>query len=605
MPGKAAWSFLDAGAVWTWRQPVSDISAWLQELGLGKYANAFVENEIDVESLPFLTENMLVQIGLPVGPRAKLLAAISELPSLRRHDNDGREEPATAGARPIKLRNERRQVTVMFCDLVDSTKLAGSVDPEDLGVIFEAYQTACKKVIERYEGHIAQYRGDGIEVIYGWPTAHEDAAERAVRSGLQLIESVKSIAIPQSLSARVGISTGIVVTGVGDPLSRANAVGEALHIAARLETIAAPGTVVVSETTSRLVSARFDQEDLGPQQLKGVEGFVRAFRVIRLKEDASRFQIAQGKTTTQLVGRGPELAFLQQRWREVEEGEGKAIFISGVPGVGKSRIVYELGKSIENEPHLAVTLQCLPYGMQSALSPVIECIERLGKLNDDDPNEAKLEKIERLLSLTTEQAPKVMPLIAELLSIPTGNRYPRLVLTPQQLKIQTLSLLVEFLLEYSSKCPIYCIIEDIHWIDPSTQELLDLLVGQIENGRILLVATHRPEYQISIGVRANVGGLTVARLGRRDLEKMVKVALGGTQISPAVMERVMDESDSIPLFVEELVRGVIGSGAITRSDLARDSWNRLPLWCRIYYVIYLWRVWTECRKRAVWRKSLP
>jgi class 3 adenylate cyclase/tetratricopeptide (TPR) repeat protein len=546
---------------------VRDISAWLHELGLEKYAKAFHENEIDFESLPFLTENMLVQIGLPIGPRARLLAAISELPlssnTSRRGGRGAMVQPA------VKWRNERRQVTVMFCDLVNSTKLAGTLDPEDLGSIFDAYQTACRKVVERYEGHIAQYRGDGIEVIFGWPTAQEDAAERAVRSALEVIEAVKRLASPEPLSVRVGISTGIVVTGVGDPLSPSNAVGETLHIAARLEQIATPNNVVISESTSRFVAGRFDLEDLGLQQLKGVADAVRAYRVVRVRQGTSRFQAALRKAMTPLVGRGAELRFLQQRWLEALEGDGQAVFISGVPGVGKSRVVYELAKLIEANHTLG--LQCLPHCMQSALFPVIQCIGRLAEFANEDSDELKLEKIEKLVSQATDKTENLVPIIADLMSIPAGPRYRPLHLTAQQLKIQTLNALIERLIEFSAKHPLFLVLEDAHWIDPSTQELLDLLLGQIQKGRVLLLVTHRPEYQLSSGVRANVSQLTIARLARRELALMAKSAIADKPISTIVMERIIEESDSIPLFIEELIRGIESGGAIERDLLGKDT----------------------------------
>jgi len=545
---------------------VRDISALLQELGLSKYAKAFEENEIDLDSLHFVTDEMLEQIGIPIGPRAKLLAVISEAPLSSRSETEHRIKSTVVSEPTVDFRNERRQVTVMFCDLVDSTKLAASLDPEDFGLILESYQKACGKVIERFEGHIAQYRGDGVEVMFGWPIAQEDAAERAVRAGLQVIEAVKAIAGPEPLSVRVGISTGVVVTGLGDPLSPSGAVGEAFHIAARLQSVATPDTVIISNTTSRLVSVRFDQEDLGPQHLKGVTGPVRAFRVVRVLEDTSRFQAALGKAMTPLVGRGPELAFLHQRWSEAIDGEGQAIFISGVPGVGKSRILYELAKSIESQQHWTLNFQCLPHCMQSPLFPVIQRIGRLAELTSDDSDELKLERIEKLVSGATGQIANAVPMIAEMMSIPSGVAYRPLSLTAQQVKTQTLFVLVELLLGLAAKRPLFCVFEDAHWIDPSTQELLDLLVSKIEKGRILLVVTHRPEYRLSSGLHANVTGLTITRLGRRDVAQMARLALGDQPVTTAVLKMIIDESDSIPLFVEELARGTIESGGIRERD---------------------------------------
>ncbi len=549
-----------------------DVSAWLRGLGLGQYARAFENNEIDFDSLPHLTEGMLERIGLPVGPRAKLLAAISQLsprpsagPEIK---TDERAPGRIAGER---RQPERRQVTVMFCDLVDSTRLAGSLDPEDFGSVMQAYQKACGAIIERYEGHVSQYRGDGIEVYFGWPAAHEDAAERAVRAGLEVVEAVKAIAGPEPLSVRVGMSTGMVMVGepgLGDPSTPSGAVGEALHVAARLQSLAAPNSVVISEATSRLVSARFDRDDLGLQRLKGVAAPIRAFRIRRVREDTSRFHVARAAILTPLVGRRTELAFLQQRWRDAKEGEGQTVCISGVAGIGKSRIIHELRERIKPEPHIGLSFQCLPHCMQSPLFPVIRQIERLCELASDDSPEVKLEKIEKLLSRATSEVDKALPFVAEMLSIPIETRHAPLALSAQQEKNQTLLVLVELLLALSEKNPLLCVVEDAQWIDPSTQELLDLIAGQIEKARVLLIVTHRPEYS---GIRGDVSGLSITRLGRRDLAEMARLALREQAVSPAVMKRIIEDSDSIPLFVEELARGTVELGSINERRYQRAA----------------------------------
>jgi class 3 adenylate cyclase/tetratricopeptide (TPR) repeat protein len=536
---------------------VRDVSAWLRGLGLGQYASAFEDHQIDSDSLPYLTDSMLERIGLPVGPRVKLLAAISELAPRQ----TGRDERTQGGA--IERRQaERRQITVMFCDLVDSTRLAGSLDPEDFGRVMQAFQRACGAIIERHEGHISQYRGDAIEAYFGWPAAYEDASERAVRAGLEVIEAVKAITGPEPLQVRVGISTGMVMvseSGLGDPSKPSGAVGEALHVAARLQALAVPNSIVIAETTSRLISARFEREDLGLKELKGVAAPVRAFRVRHVREDTSRFQAAHAAALTPLVGRRTELAFLQERWRDAKDGEGQTICISGMAGIGKSRIIHELEERIKSEPHFTLSLQCLPHCMQSPLFPVIRQIERLADLASEDSDAVKLQKLGKLLSFTTVQVDNALPLIAEMLSIPIEGQDALPGQSAQQRKTQTLFVLVEFLLGLAAKRPVLCVIEDAQWIDPSTQELLDLAAGQIEEARILLVVTHRPEYS---GVRGNVSGLSVTRLGRRDLAEMARLALRDQTVSPPVMKRIIEDSDSIPLFVEELARGAIEAGGI-------------------------------------------
>ena len=559
-----------------------DVATWLQGLGLGKYAKAFEDHEIDLEALPFLTEKMLEQLGLPIGPRAKLLAAISRLAPAAPAPADSPEARTPAEA-AVPLRHaERRQITIMFCDLVDSTKLSRELDPEDYKAVMHAYQSACGPVIARHEGHVSQYRGDGIEVYFGWPAAQEDAAERAVRAGLEIIEAVTALRGPKPLSVRVGISTGVVViseVGSGDPSIPSGAVGDTPNIAARLEGLAAPGSVIIAEATSRLISAGFDQEPLGPQQLKGIAEPIRAFRVRQVREDSSRFKATHTAALTPLVGRQTELALLQQRWRDAMEGEGQVVYISGVPGIGKSRIVHELEQWVRREPHFSLHFQCLPHHTQSALFPVIQQMQRLGKLSADDSAEAKLAKLHTLLALTTDRVTKALPLIAELLSIPTESRYAPLGLTPLQVKIQTLFVLVDLLLDLSTRRPVFCLVEDAQWIDPSTQELLDLLVDRTARARVLLVVTHRPENQRRAGVHSNVSALNLSRLRRSDVAEMAQLALREHAASTALVQRVIDESDSIPLFVEELARGVVESagarerGAYGEPGSPAASWS--------------------------------
>jgi len=548
---------------------VRDIATWLQGLGLAKYAEAFADNEIDFDALPHLNESMLQQIGLPVGPRAKLLAAISELASSQPRVAD--HLPAAAGEAAARPQAERRQITVMFCDLVDSTKLATRLDPEELRSVLEAYHRTCTAIVERYGGHVAQYSGDGILAYFGWPAAHEDAAERAVRAGLEVVKAVKAVAGPEPLTVRAGISTGIVVigkSGLGDPSTPSDAFGETLHIAARLQSFAAPNSVVIAETTSRLVSARFDQEALGPQNLKGIAKPVRVFRIRGIREDTSRFQAAHAQAMTPLVGRRAELAWLQQRWRDAADGDGQVVFVSGAPGMGKSRIVYELEQLIEGEADFRLSFQCLPHSVQSALSPVIRQVERLCNFAAEDSNEAKRDKIKGLLSLATKDVDKALPLVAEMMSIPAASSAAPLALSAEQLKVHILSLLVELLLGLAAKGPVFCLLEDAQWIDPSTQELLDLVIGQIENARILMIVTHRPEYQVQSGIAGNVSALTMSRLGRREVAEMAELLLREHTVSAAVTKRIIDDSDSIPLFVEELARGVIESREANENGIA-------------------------------------
>ena len=539
----------------------SDVTDWLQGLGLSKYARAFEENEIDFHSLPYLTESMLDRIGMPIGPTAKALAAISELRSVEESRPIDRPKAEAKVRSPVGPRPaERRQITVMFCDLVGSTGYATRLDPEDFKSLMHAYQSACQAVIERYEGHISQYHGDGIEVYFGWPAASEDSAERAVRAGLDVVEAVKTITSPERLSVRVGISTGMVViseTGHGDPSIPSSAIGDATYVAARLQALATANSVIVADATNRLISAQFDREELGPQNLKGIAEPVRAFQVRHVREDSARFDAARAVALTPLVGRRAELALLRQRWRDAAEGEGQIVYVSGVPGIGKSQIVHELERGIEREAHFSLKFQCLPFHMQSAFFPIIQQILRLGRLKVEDSDQAKLDKIERLLSRATREGKKFSPFIADMVSIPIETRYAPLEMTAVQVKVQTLFVLVNLLASLSARRPVLCLVEDAQWIDPSTQELLDEVVGQIEQSRILLVVTHRPEYQPTLGAHGHVSALAISRLSRHDVAEMAQLALRDQRVPNSVMQGIVNESDFVPLYVEELVRGVV------------------------------------------------
>jgi class 3 adenylate cyclase len=526
---------------------MEDVASWLERLGLTKYLPAFTEHEIDSAALPHLTNAMLEQIGLPVGPRAKVLGAIARLHVPRQLANG--EIGATPG--------ERRQITVLFCDIVDSTKLASQLDPEDFGRWIQAYQRACAGVALRYEGHVAQYLGDGVEVLFGWPSGQEDAAERAVRAGLDIIEAVKTLNTSAPISVRIGIATGIVVVGLQLPesWSATGPVGEVLHIASRMQNLAASNSVLISDSTSRLIAARFEQEDLGLQAIKGVPDPVRVFRVTGLKRESSRFHTAAARVMTPLVGRISELAVLRQRWREAKDEEGRVVFLSGVAGIGKSRLAFEFETTLEHDPHISISLQCLPHCMQSALFPVVQCIERLVGLEAEDSDAVKLRKLEKLVSAARGNRDEITPLLADVMSVPTTGRYPPVALPALQRKTRTLNALVALLFGAAKRRPLFCLVEDAQWIDPSTQELLDLLVSGAASHRLLLIVTHRPEHQAAPRFRSHINGMTMTRLGRREATEMAHQVLPEELVSAAVIKKVIDESDAIPLFIEELARG--------------------------------------------------
>jgi class 3 adenylate cyclase/predicted ATPase len=557
------------------------VREWLCSLGLSEYADRFAENRIDLSILLDLTNQDLKDLGMVLGDRLRLQRAIAELAGTA----SPTPQPAATPASGPRDEAERRHVTVMFADLVGSTALSVRMDPEDLREVISAYQKCVADTVRRFGGFVARYVGNSVLVYFGYPQAHEDDVERAVRAGLELVAAVAGLKTSASQQIRVGIATGLVVVGHLIPSGESEErgmVGETPNLAARLQGLAEPNMIVIAESTRRLLGDLFNLEDLGMRDLKGITGPVRAWAVLRPSSAASRFEAlhptgmtatvgreeefellrrrwsnAHAKMLTPLLGRHAELAFLQQCWRDAKEGDGQTVFISGIPGIGKSRIVHELKARIESESHFCLTIQCSPHCMQTALFPVIQLIRRLSGLTNKEPDGAKLDKIKRLLSLATNQADNALPFVAEMMSIPIESRYQRPALSAKQIKVQILSVLVELLRGLSTKRPIYCLFEDIQWIDPSTQELLDLLVSQIDKLRILLIATHRSEYQPQS--HGNVRGLTVNRLKRRDVSEMARFALGDRTFSVEAIDRIVDESDSIPLFVEELALGAVES----------------------------------------------
>jgi class 3 adenylate cyclase/tetratricopeptide (TPR) repeat protein len=537
---------------------MSDIREWLEDLGLGEYVEAFEAEKIDLDTLPHLTEPMLKEVGLPVGPRAKILGAISAL------NSDGLEASPTEMRahpdRPARSREaERRQITVMFCDLVGSTALSEQLDPEDLRALMQAYQQAAGGVIERYEGHVAQYLGDGLMTYFGWPQAHEDDAERSVRAGLEIVAAVKDVDAPAPLQVRIGIATGPVVvgeTGDGDAAVPKLAVGETPNLAARLQGLAHADDVILGPSTRRLLSATFELDDLGDQALKGVVEPVEAFRVRSIAASEGRFE-DRSHRLTHFVGRQAEMAMVMARWEQAKAGEGQVILLSGEPGIGKSRITQQLLETVTTELHTRLRYQCSPYHTHSALHPVIEQLERAAGFARDDTPEQKLDKLEPLFP----DDGNAHALMASLLSLPV-DRYPVLAMTSQKQKEETLQLLAEELLARASQQPVLLIFEDVHWIDPTTQELLDLFVPAVAGHEVLVIITYRPEYAPPWLGQGHVTPLALQRLGRSEAEAIV-AHLSDIPLPSDILDQIVAKTDGVPLFVEELTKSVRESGAET------------------------------------------
>ncbi len=456
---------------------MTDVQQWLEKIGLAQYADLFAKNDIDWEILAELNEQDLEKLGVSLGHRKKLIKAISEarsasLQAPKRLD----EAQATIGT--ANARAERRHLTVLLCDLVGSTALSARLDPEDLRGILHEFQRCCGDAIRRYEGHIARFMGDGVLAYFGFSTAHEDDAERAVNTALEMVESVSALTIPtaQKLEVRVGIASGLVVVGdlIGEGPAREFAlVGDAPNLAARLQAIAEPNHILVASRTRHLLGKLFEFADLGDHNIKGLDRPIHVWRVLASSSVASRFEARQSSHLTPLIGRQAELALLQKQYGKAKRGKGQVILISGEPGIGKSRLVMALRNRLAGEMHGFLSFQCSSYHTSSAFYPVIQHLERAAGITRDTLPTDRLDKLEILLRQQTEQANSVMPLLAVLLSIPTKDRYAPLELTPQQLKNRTFSTLLALLEASTERHPVILVFEDVHWADPTSLELLE------------------------------------------------------------------------------------------------------------------------------------
>jgi class 3 adenylate cyclase/predicted ATPase len=545
-----------------------DIAAWLRGLGLERYEPAFRENEIDAEVLPELTEAHLVRLGLPLGPSLKLLKAIAAL-------REG-ALPSPAPERPSEVpvppaaplaEAERRQLTVMFCDLVGSTVLSARLDPEDLRAVIAAYHRCVAAVIERAGGFVAKYMGDGVLAYFGYPRADEHDAERAVRAGLALVEAVVRLdtAAGAPLQVRVGIATGLVVVGdlIGEGAAQEQAVvGETPNLAARLQALAAPGTVVIGPSTRRLTGGLFDYADLGAVEIKGFAAPVLPSRVLRESGAESRFEALRA-TATPLVGRDEELAMLQWRWQQAKSGEGCVVLLSGEPGIGKSRLAQTLIERLAGEPHTRLRTFCSPHHRESALYPTITQLERAAGFRREDTAEQRLDKLEAVFVRATNDLGEAVPLLAALLSIPTGGRYPPLDVTPQKQKERTLRTLVAQVEGLAAQQPVLMLFEDAQWSDPTSLELYDLIVDRVPALRVLLIVTFRPEFTPPWTARPHVTSRGLNRLAPRQRAEMIAGVTGGKALPEEIAAQIIDRTDGVPLFVEELTKAVVESGMLT------------------------------------------
>ncbi len=541
-----------------------DISAWLRELGLERYGTAFRDNDIDAAVLRTLSAEDLKELGVTsLGHRKKLLEAIAVL---------GSQTPvgASMDTAVVRPEAERRQLTVLFCDLVGSTALSSQLDPEDMREVIGAYQKAVACEIGRLEGHVAKFMGDGVLAYFGWPRAHEDEPEQAVRAALAIVEAVRALSAPsgEPLACRIGIATGLVVVGdlVGQGAAQEEAVvGATPNLAARLQSIADAGQVVLAQSTRRLLGNLFELEDLGTHDLKGIATPAQAWRVIAEHEAVSRFEALRGAQLAAFVGRRRELSLLLDCWERAKAGQGQVVLLSGEAGIGKSRIARALRERLAGESLAVITYGCSPHHTNTALYPVTVLLERAAHLTHDDPAATRLDKLEASLARGGRADAEKVRLLAALLGIETGRRYPPLALDAERRKQRTLEVLTRQLAEQAARQPVLALWEDVQWADPTTLELLGLMIEGLSALPVLMLVTFRPELDPPWKGLGHVTQLQLGRLDRRDCVDLIGRITGGKRLPAEVLEPILARTDGVPLFVEELTKTVLESGLIADS----------------------------------------
>ena len=502
---------------------------------------------------------------------------LSSAQTAQRPDTQEAQTPQVKSppSEPVTPDAERRQLTVMFCDLVGSTSLSEQLDPEDLREVVRAYQQMCAEMVERFDGHVAQLLGDAVLVYFGWPQAHEDDAQRAVRTGLGMLKAMQTLnhRLEQDkgirLAIRVGIHTGLVVMGQmgGSGHQEQLALGDTPNVASRLQALAEPDTVLISADTYRLVEGFFMADDLGPQALKGVALPVQVYHVVQESGAQSRLDIASTRGLTPLVGRESEVTLLLERWNQTKDGQGQVILLSGEAGIGKSRLVQVLKDHLTDEPHTRLECRSSPYYQNTALYPITDFLQRALQWQQDDTSEQRLEKLERELSQYRLVVEESVPLFATLLSLPIPeNRYPPLAFSPQRQRQKILESIVAILLERSEQQPVLFILEDLHWTDPSTLELLALLIDQVPTAAICALLTCRPTFQPAWSPRSYLAQATLNRLSRHQIERMAEHVAGGKRLPAEVLQQIVEKTDGVPLYVEEMTKAVLDAAFLTEVD---------------------------------------
>ena len=557
------------------------ITDWLKGLGLEQYEKAFHDNDIDHDILPELTADDLIGLGVAsIGHRRKLLAAIKAL-----HDSPAAAAPpasaADAAATSVPAEPagaERRLLTIMFCDLVGSTELATRLDPEDLREIIAKYHGRAAEVLTRFGGFVAKYMGDGILAYFGYPQAHEEDAEQAVRAGLAIVGAVAHLDLPQRLQVRLGIATGLAVVGdlIGAGAAQEQAVvGETPNLAARLQALAAPNGIVIAEATRRHVGGLFELRDLGPQSLKGFAGTPRAFEVLTESGVTSRFEALRSRSTP-LIGRDEEIELLLRRWEQAKTSDGRIVLISAEPGIGKSRLTEAMEERIAQQPHRRLRYFCSPHHQDSTFYPIIGHLEHAAGFSRDDDGATRFRKLADMAAKSGATEEDVS-LLADLLSLPGADTRLTPELTPQRKKEKTFDLLIRGLETVARHEPVLMVFEDVHWIDPTSRELLDRTLPRVERLPVLLIATFRPEFQPPWIGQPHVTLMTLPRLGRREGAALVRQLAGNAAELPAdILDEIIERTDGVPLYLEEVTKAILETVDAASADGARHAISAIP-----------------------------
>ncbi len=535
---------------------MTEIDAFLEEHGLSKYAPVFASNEVTLADLAHLSEHDLIDLGLPLGPRRRLMAALGQA-------RDANPTPVQGSG---KIVAERRQLTVMFVDLVGSTAMSERLDPEDLGELLRRFKEICSTSVARFGGHIADFMGDGAMIYFGYPHAVEDAASRAVHAGLDILEGLNRMEGQERLTARIGVSTGLVVVGEihGEGLKEHDVVmGRTPNLAARLQSLAEPNTLIISPSTRRLVGNAFELQDRGSFALKGFSEPIQAWSVTGQARIERRFDIMPDAGSGRLIGRQAEFRKLTDKWNEASQGAGRSVLVTGEAGIGKSRLIEGLSQEVLDQGALRLNFQCSPFHANSALYPIIQHLERAAGFAPTDNDEDKLGKLSYPLR---HHPPEHVRLIADLLSIDADATLGPLDLPPQVKLEKTLEAVTEQLATLARERPVLLLFEDAHWVDPTTLSLTDRVIEHIRDLPVLIVVTARTGFDPGWGHHNNTLRIPLKRLTNRDVAEIVAEVAGGHPVPPEVCDLIAAKTDGIPLYVQEVTRGLLESGQLRLSD---------------------------------------